>query len=117
SLVKTIDDYNQSIDDTPEFDLTIKDGRRANTDPVKSNWARALVEPPFYAYGVTCGITFTFGGLKGDENGRVLREDGSVLPGLFACGEALGGLFSSNYPGGSGLAAGMVFGRRAGATA
>jgi tricarballylate dehydrogenase len=66
---------------------------------------------------VTCGITFTFGGLASDTHGRVLREDGSVIDGLLVCGEMLGGLFSGNYPGGSGLAAGMVFGRRAGSIA
>jgi len=82
--------------------------------PPKSNWAAPLETGPFYAYGVTCGITFTFGGLKTDTHGRVLRADGSEIAGLFACGEALGGLFSKNYPGGSGLTAGMVFGRRAG---
>jgi tricarballylate dehydrogenase len=55
--------------------------------------------------------------VKGDLDGRVLDESGAPIPGLFACGEMLGGLFSGNYPGGSGLAAGMVFGRRAGAAA
>ena len=66
---------------------------------------------------MTCGITFTFGGVKGDDDGRVLRSDGTAVSGLFAAGEALGGLFSANYPGGSGLTAGMVFGRRAGTVA
>lgn len=66
---------------------------------------------------VTCRITFTFGGLRGDDHGRVLDTDGNVIPGLFAVGEALGGLFSRNYPGGSGLVAGYVFGRRAGSVA
>ncbi|MER6898725.1 FAD-binding protein [Amycolatopsis sp. NPDC000740] len=78
-------------------------------------------------------MTFTFGGLKCDPHGRVLdncgrspglyacRDAGRALrqlhPGLYACGEMLGGLFSGNYPGGSGLAAGVVFGRRAGSLA
>jgi len=62
-------------------------------------------------------VTFTFGGLKTDTYGRVLDNDGAPIPGLLACGEALGGLFSGNYPGGSGLAAGAVFGRRAGSVA
>jgi tricarballylate dehydrogenase len=55
--------------------------------------------------------------LKSDTHGRVLNEGGETIPGLFVCGEMLGGLFSANYPGGSGLAAGVVFGRRAGALA
>lgn len=113
-FVATIDEYNASIDTSIPFDPTVKDGRAARVEPPKSNWATPLETPPFFAYPVTCGITFTFGGLRGDVDGRVLDESGDPLPGLFVCGEALGGLFSGNYPGGSGLAAGMVFGRRAG---
>lgn len=116
-LAKTVNDYNNSIDISIVLDPTVKDGRRADTIPVKSNWATPLVTAPFYAYGVTCGITFTFGGLKSDTHGRVLNEGGETIPGVFVCGEMLGGLFSANYPGGSGLAAGVVFGRRAGALA
>ncbi|MFJ6114591.1 FAD-dependent tricarballylate dehydrogenase TcuA [Agrococcus sediminis] len=116
-LVSTIDAFNASIDRDVEFDPTVKDGRAAKVDPPKSNWASPLETGPFYAYPVTCGITFTFGGVKGDLDGRVLDESGAPIPGLFACGEMLGGLFSGNYPGGSGLAAGMVFGRRAGSVA
>jgi tricarballylate dehydrogenase len=85
--------------------------------PPKSNWASRLDTPPFHAYPVTCGITFTFGGLRGDIDGRVLDDHSRPIPGLFVCGEMLGGLFSDNYPGGTGLAAGMVFGRRAGGMA
>ena len=73
--------------------------------------------PPFYAYPVTCGITFTFGGLKADTYGRVLDGRGDPMQGLFVAGEMLGGLFSGNYPGGTGLIAGVVFGRRAGTLA
>jgi tricarballylate dehydrogenase len=116
-LAATVAEFNGSIDRARVFDPTIKDGRRADVEPPKSNWASALETPPFYAYPVTCGITFTFGGVRGDGHGRVLDEHGDAIPGLFACGEMLGGLFADNYPGGTGLAAGMVFGRRAGALA
>ena len=116
-LSATVVAYNASIDTTRPFDPTIKDGRRADVVPPKSNWASPLDTPPFHAYAVTCGITFTFGGLRGDTDGRVLDDHGRPIPGLFVCGEMLGGLFSDNYPGGTGLAAGMVFGRRAGAVA
>jgi tricarballylate dehydrogenase len=114
ALEATIAEFNASIDDSKPFDPTVKDGRRAEVVPPKSNWALAIATPPFVAYPVTCGITFTFGGLRGDVDGRVLTDAGTAVPGLFVVGEALGGLFSRNYPGGSGLAAGMVFGRRAG---
>lgn len=116
-FARTVREFNDSIDDSRPFDPTVKDGRRAAVAPPKSNWAVPLRTPPFYAYAVTCGITFTFGGLKTDTDGRVLDESGSPIPGLFAAGEMLGGLFSGNYPGGSGLAAGAVFGRRAGSHA
>lgn len=117
ALAETIGDFNAGIDESMPFDPNIKDGRKASVAPPKSNWALAIDSGPFYAFPVTCGVTFTFGGLKADTEGRVLNAEGSPLPGLFACGEALGGLFSGNYPGGSGLAAGAVFGRRAGALA
>ncbi|MDR6622345.1 FAD-dependent tricarballylate dehydrogenase TcuA [Sinomonas atrocyanea] len=117
ALAKTVNDYNTSIDLSVPFDPNVKDGRRARTTPVKSNWAAPLTEGPFYAYPVTCGITFTFGGLKSDTHGRVLDAAGEPIPGLYACGEMLGGLFAGNYPGGSGLAAGVVFGRQAGSLA
>lgn len=117
ALGRTVDAFNASIDRDVTFDPTVKDHRRADVVPPKSNWAAPIETGPFYAYPVTCGITFTFGGVKGDLDGRVLDQRGEPIPGLFACGEMLGGLFSGNYPGGSGLAAGMVFGRRAGTAA
>lgn len=116
-LEETVHNFNASITGSSPFDPNVKDGRRADTQPPKSNWARSIATGPFYAFPVTCGITFTFGGLKTDTWGRVLTEDAEPLDGLYACGEALGGLFSGNYPGGSGLAAGAVFGRRAGSIA
>jgi tricarballylate dehydrogenase len=117
SFVRTVRDFNAAIATDRPFDPTVKDSRSSSVDLPKSNWASAIETAPFYGYAVTCGITFTFGGVKGDLDGRVLDESGSAIPGLFACGEMLGGLFSGNYPGGSGLAAGMVFGRRAGRVA
>lgn len=113
-LVTTVAAFNDAIDRDVKVNPNVKDGRRSDVTPPKSNWAFPVENAPFYAYPVTCGITFTFGGLKGDLEGRVLRADGSVMAGLYACGEALGGLFSGNYPGGSGLAAGAVWGRRVG---
>lgn len=113
-LSATITEFNDSIDRSVPLDPTIKDGRAAHVEPPKSNWASPLETGPFYAYPVTCGITFTFGGLKATTDGQVIDTNGSIIPGLLVCGEMLGGLFSGNYPGGSGLAAGMVFGRRAG---
>lgn len=117
TFTTTVREYNEASNKDAEFDPTIKDGKSSATIPVKSNWASPLDEGPYYAYPVTCGITFTFGGVKTDTHGRVLNEAGEHIEGLYAAGEMLGGLFSNNYPGGSGLAAGVVFGRRAGSLA
>jgi len=117
ALVQTVTSFNDSIDTSVPFDAAVKDGRRADVVPPKSNWAVPLERAPFHAFPVTCGITFTFGGLHADTSGRVLDAAGDPLPGLFVCGEMLGGLFSGNYPGGTGLVAGAVFGRRAGSSA
>ena len=100
------------------FDPNVKDGRGTRGLGIpKSNWANTIDEPPFEAYAVTCGITFTFGGLKIDTSARVIDAEGAPIPGLFAAGELVGGIFYFNYPGGTGLMNGAVFGRIAGASA
>jgi tricarballylate dehydrogenase len=83
----------------------------------KTNWANTIDQPPFEGYAVTCGITFTFGGLRITTDGEVLNLDHRPIPGLYAAGELVGGLFYFNYPGGSGLTSGSVFGKIAGTSA
>ena len=97
----------------------MKDGRcTVGIEPPKSNWAHPLDTPPFEAYAVTCGITFTFGGLRiVPETGQVLDVNFHPIAGLYTAGEMLGGLFYFNYPAGTGLVSGAVFGRIAGAAA
>jgi tricarballylate dehydrogenase len=113
-LVRTVEEFNESI--TGEtFDPTVKDGKHTiGISPAKTNWAQPIDTPPYVGFPVTCGITFTFGGVRIDPDARVLDTAGRAIPGLFAAGELVGGLFHFNYPGGSGLTAGSVFGRRAG---
>jgi len=112
---KTLAEFNDAVDETVRFDPTVLDGRSApGLEPPRSNWAQRLDTAPFRAYPVTGGITFTYGGLRVDGAGAVLRDDGSRIDGLFACGELVGGVFFGGYPGGSGLTSGAVFGRRAG---
>jgi len=114
----TVERYNASIDRSRPFDPAVKDGRATRGLALpKSNWANALDAPPFEAYGVTCGITFTFGGLAVDAEAHVIDADGTPVEGLFAAGELVGGLFYFNYPGGTGLTSGSVFGRTAGRNA
>jgi tricarballylate dehydrogenase len=118
TALETIKIYNRAVMTEVQFNPNVKDGRgtRGLSIP-KSNWANTIDQPPFEAYAVTCGLTFTFGGLKIDTSARVIDTDGGPIPGLFAAGELVGGIFYFNYPGGTGLMNGAVFGRIAGTTA
>jgi len=117
-FMREIAAYNAAVMTDVPFNPTIKDGRGTRGLAVpKSNWANLIDTPPFEAYAVTCGITFTFGGLKITPEGHVIDSDGLPIPGLYAAGELVGGLFYFNYPGGTGLMSGSVFGRVAGSSA
>jgi len=117
-LLKTVGHFNQSVREEVPFNPNVKDGRSTtDLEPPKSNWANTISEPPFEAYMVTCGITFTFGGLRVDPTANVVDVYGQPIPGLYAAGELVGELFYFNYPGGTGLTSGAVFGRLAGAGA
>ncbi|MBI4184227.1 MAG: FAD-dependent tricarballylate dehydrogenase TcuA [Proteobacteria bacterium] len=116
--LRTIKEYNASIKKDVPFNPNVKDGRcTVGIAPPKSNWANTIEDAPFEAYAVTCGITFTFGGLKVTNEAQVIDTEEAPIPGLYAAGELVGGLFYFNYPGGTGLTAGSVFGRIAGASA
>lgn len=111
----SLDAYNAAVNDAVPFDPTSLDGKNTQGLPLpKSNWAQRLDTPPFKAYPVTGGITFTYGGLKVSETGAVLDKSDAPIPGLYAAGEMVGGVFFEGYPGGSGLTSGAVFGRNAG---
>jgi tricarballylate dehydrogenase len=119
AFLKTVREYNAAVRQDIAFGHAVKDGKcTVGIDPPKSNWAQVLDTPPFDAYATTCGITFTFGGLRIDkDSGQVLDVNFHLIPGLYACGEMVGGLFYFNYPSGTGLVSGAVFGRMAGAGA
>jgi tricarballylate dehydrogenase len=113
-LVDTVDHFNSSIGGA-RFDPSTLDGKRTEgNSPPKSNWAQPIDTPPYVGYSVTCGITFTYGGLRIDADARVLSDDSGAIDGLYAAGELVGGLYHGNYVGGTGLMAGTVFGRIAG---
>lgn len=115
AFLETVENFNSAVMQDVPFNPNIRDGRGTNGLQIrKSNWANVLEHPPFEAYQVTCGITFTFGGLRVDADSRVLDESGFPIGGLYGCGELIGGLFYFNYPGGAGLTSGSVFGRLAG---
>ncbi|HEY0440660.1 MAG TPA: FAD-dependent tricarballylate dehydrogenase TcuA [Xanthobacteraceae bacterium] len=117
-FLETIRDYNAAVRQDVPFNPNVKDGRGTAGLPVnKSNWANTIDTPPFQAYQVTCGLTFTFGGLRINEQAQVLDTDLVPMRGLYAAGELVGGVFYFNYPGGTGLMNGAVFGRIAGYSA
>jgi len=118
AFLRTVRDYNAAVAQETPFNPNTKDGRRTTALALpKSNWANTLDEGPFEAYAVTCGITFTFGGVRIGTDAQVIDAEGAPIPGLYACGELVGGIFYFNYPGGSGLTNGAVFGRIAGRSA
>ncbi|NKC16116.1 MAG: FAD-dependent tricarballylate dehydrogenase TcuA [Gammaproteobacteria bacterium] len=118
AFVKTVEAFNAAVMEDVRFNPAVLDGRGTRGLEVpKSNWANPLDEPPYEAYAITCGITFTFGGLRIDTDARVLDTDLQPIPGLYAAGELVGGLFYFNYAGGTGLMNGSVFGKIAGAAA
>lgn len=116
SFLEEIARYNAAVNTDVPFDPNVKDGRSTTGLSVpKSNWANTISEGPFEAYQVGCGITFTFGGLRIDPaTAQVLDQGHDPIPGLYAAGELVGGVFYFNYPGGTGLINGAVFGRIAG---
>jgi tricarballylate dehydrogenase len=117
-FLKTVREYNAAIQTDRVFRPDIKDGRcTTGLEIPKSNWAQTIDTPPFEAYAVTCAITFTYGGLRITNDANVLNTNHQPIPGLFAAGEMVGGLFYFNYPGGTGLTSGAVFGRIAGRSA
>ncbi len=118
AALKTMKAFNAAVKTDIPFNPNIKDGR--GTDGLslpKSNWANPLDAGPFEAYAITCGITFTFGGLRINTDAEVQSTDYRSIPGLFAAGELTGGIFYNNYPGGTGLINGAVFGKVAGQSA
>ena len=118
TLSETVKKFNAACVDG-DFNPSTLDGvSTQGIDPPKSNWALPLDSPPYLGFAVTCGVTFTFGGLKIDAaSGQVIDTEERPITGLYAAGELVGGLFYNNYAGGSGLMAGAVFGRIAGRSA
>ena len=118
AFLKEIADYNAAVCQDIDYNPNVKDGRCTEGLPInKSNWAQTIDTAPFEGYQVTCGVTFTFGGLRINTDGQVVDTDLKPITGLYAAGECVGGIFYFNYPGGSGLTTGSVFGKLAGTSA
>lgn len=117
-FLETVRAFNQACRSDVPFNPNILDGRATSGLQIdKTNWANALDTPPYHAYHVTTGVTFTFGGLKVTPEAEVEDSYSGVVKGLYAAGEMVGGLFFQNYASGTGLMSGATFGRLAGAGA
>jgi tricarballylate dehydrogenase len=116
-LSHTVRDFNAACK-PGKYNPAILDGvSTSGITPPKSNWALPLDKPPYTGFVVTCGITFSFGGLRINEHCEVQNTSDRSIPGLYAAGEIVGGIFYENYLGGAGLMSGAVFGRIAGSSA
>ncbi|MCP8616323.1 FAD-dependent tricarballylate dehydrogenase TcuA [Salirhabdus salicampi] len=113
-FLKTVEEYNHAVQGG-EFNPDILDKKHTSGLQInKTNWARKINEGPFRVYPVTGGITFTFGGVRINTDAEVLDSLDRPIPGLYSTGEMTGGFFYQNYPMGSGLTRGAVFGKTAG---
>lgn len=116
-LVRTVREFNAACQQGA-FNPSVLDGKGTNgINPPKSNWAQPIDKPPYHGFVVTCGITFTFGGLRINAKAEVQDISDQTISGLYAAGEIVGGIFYQNYLGGAGLMSGSVFGRIAGKSA
>ena len=113
----TVREFNAAIQ-PGEFNPFQLDGKSAiGITPPRNNWALPIDTPPFEGFPVVCGLTFTFGGLRVTPEARVVHTKSYPIPGLYAAGEMVGGLWHGNYPSGAGMMAGTVFGRISGTNA
>ena len=115
ALGTTISDYNAAC--VPgDFNTTVHDGCRTNgLTPDKTNWARPIDQPPYYAWPMCPGITFTYMGVAVDEGAKVQMADGKPAANIWAAGEIMAGnVLGQGYLAGIGITIGSVFGRRAG---
>ena len=119
ALEATVSEFNAAVVGGRPFDHTDLDGNRTQGLAIeKSNWAQRIETPPFHAYPVRPGITFTYLGVKVDEKARMLMADGTPSENLFAAGEIMAGnVLGQGYAAGIGMTIGAVFGRIAGTEA
>ena len=115
ALDATVTRFNAAVRPGTFNDKVLDDCRTEGLDPPKSHWARRLETPPFYAYPVRPGITFTYLGTRIDRQARMRMQDGKPAANMFAAGEIMAGnVLGRGYAAGIGMTIGSVFGRVAG---
>ena len=115
ALDKTVMDFNAAVR-PGTFDHTILDDcRTEGISPPKTHWARKIDTPPYLAYPVRPGITFTYLGTRVNRQARMVMKDGKPSTNMFAAGEIMAGnVLGKGYAAGIGMTIGSVFGRVAG---
>ena len=115
ALQKTVAEFNAAVR-PGTFDHTLFDDcRTEGITPPKTHWARPIDTPPYYAYALRPGITFTYLGVGVDEKARMIMQDDTPAKNIFAAGEIMAGnVLGKGYLAGIGMSIGTTFGRIAG---
>ena len=117
ALARTVGAYNAACRPGTFDHTALDDCATAGIAPAKSHWARPIDTPPYYAYPLRPGITFTYLGVKVDEHAAV-QFGGQASPNLYAAGEIMAGnILGKGYTAGVGMTIGTAFGRIAGTRA
>lgn len=115
ALTHTLDAFNAAVRPGTFDHAILDDCRTEGLSPPKTHWARKIVKPPFYAYPVRPGITFTYLGTRVNKEARMILNDDSPAANMFAAGEIMAGnVLGRGYAAGIGMTIGGVFGRIAG---
>jgi tricarballylate dehydrogenase len=115
ALAETVARFNAAVR-PGTFDHTVFDDcATSGIAPPKTHWARPIDTPPYFAWPLRPGITFTYLGVAIDERARMLMQDGRPVDNVFAAGEIMAGnVLGKGYLAGIGMAIGTTFGRIAG---
>jgi len=118
ALERTVATFNAAVRPGTFNHTVLDDCHTDGLNPAKSHWAQRIDQPPFWAYPLRPGITFTYLGVRVDDNARVIMNDGRPATNIYAAGEIMAGnILRRGYLAGFGMTIGTVFGRIAGASA
>lgn len=115
ALEATVETFNRSVRPGTFDHARLDDCATVDLVPPKTHWARPLDAPPFFAYPLRPGITFTYLGITVNERAQMIMQDDKPAANIFAAGEIMAGnILGKGYIAGIGMTIGTVFGRIAG---
>ena len=118
ALRTTVDRFNAAVQPGSFDHSVLDDCATEGIAPAKTHWAQRIDRPPFYGYPLRPGITFTYLGVRVNQDARIMMNNGTLSPNMFAAGEIMAGnVLGEGYVAGIGMTIGTVFGRIAGAQA